>query len=160
MVFFINCYHYCPVIISDTNQHYLFFLDRIKENETNDLVVIIHFINFAYGIWNPLQLSHLITCIDEVIAAGFRNRNIRDLGNIQVSKTLWFLLCIRYYFAFSQEPRKLYWNNKHDNNMWKVPRIYLRTLFHTNKRCTRYKRDAVLWYDRGSIPRPPRAKRE
>ena len=26
------------------------FLDRIKENETNDLVVIIHFINFAYGI--------------------------------------------------------------------------------------------------------------
>ena len=50
MVFFINCYHYCPVIISDTNQNYLFFLDRIKENETNDLVVIIHFINFAYGI--------------------------------------------------------------------------------------------------------------
>ena len=49
-LFFINCYHYCPVIISDTNQHYLFFLDRIKENETNDLVVIIHFINFAYGI--------------------------------------------------------------------------------------------------------------
>ena len=49
-LFFINCYHYCPVIISDTNQHYLFFLDRIKENETNDLDVIIHFINFAYGI--------------------------------------------------------------------------------------------------------------
>lgn len=47
---FFNCYNYCPVIISDTNQHYLFFLDRIKENETNDLVVIIHFINFAYGI--------------------------------------------------------------------------------------------------------------
>ena len=24
---------------------------------------------------------------------------------------------IRYYFAFSQEPRKLYWNKKHENNM-------------------------------------------
>ena len=24
---------------------------------------------------------------------------------------------IRYYFAFSQERRKLIWNNKHGNNM-------------------------------------------
>ena len=31
-----------------------------------------------------------------------------------------YIFCIRYYFAFSQEPRKLYWNKKHENNMWRV----------------------------------------
>ena len=33
------------------------------------------------------------------------------------AQTLLTTKSIRYYFAFSQEPRKLNWNNKHGNNM-------------------------------------------
>ena len=38
-----------------------------------------------------------------------------------------YIFCIRYYFAFSQEPRKLYWNKKHENNMWRVAPYMVRS---------------------------------